>query len=42
MADGLALFEALALERQAALRLPLSATLALDLRLHRLGVNLGA
>ncbi len=41
MADGLPLFEALALERPATLRLPLSATLALDLRLRGLGVNLG-
>lgn len=40
MADGLPLFEALALEQQAALRLPLSATLALDLRLRQHGVNL--
>ena len=39
MADGLSLFEALALERQAALRVPLSATLALDLRLHGRGVE---
>ena len=41
LADGLPLFEALALERQAALRLPLSATLAIDLRLHGQGANLG-
>ena len=41
MADGLALFEALAVARPAALRLPLSATLALELRLHGPGVKLG-
>ena len=41
MADGLPLFEALAVERPAALRLPLSATLALELRLHGQGVKLG-
>ena len=41
MADGLPLFEALALERPAALRLPLSATLGFDLRLHAQSVTLG-
>lgn len=41
MADGLPLFEALALDRPSALRLPLSATLALELRLRGPGVKLG-
>ena len=41
MADGLPLFKALALERQAAFRLPLSAMLRLELRLHGHGGNLG-
>jgi hypothetical protein len=36
MADGLPLFEALALERRDALCLPLSATLALEVRLQAL------
>lgn len=41
MADGLPLFEALALERQAPFRMPLSAALALEVRLQGCGGDRG-